>query len=244
MLSVTDHQMAEYGDQTTSYAQYGSNTTEHLLADSGAPSWREMSDRCGIIMDGPVNPPWPSMLSGRQNFTEPTIPTPLPRFPSATSETLNLERNVGKRKKPAAEPPTQRKLAPKGFKAASDTGTSPSLSSTSGPKRPRRDSNTTRQSGSFSYSEIQTHNVTGTTTNTTPYPSANQAQNSGLLRACGPHTPPDLFQAYSALCVVVEFCKQQPPEYLEHGEAVVLGMLKERLKARRCATQHGKGEQG
>jgi hypothetical protein len=235
--------MAEYGDQTTSYAQYGSNTTKHLLADSGVPSWREMSDRCGIIMDGPVHPPWPSMLSGRQSFTESTIPTPLPRFPSTTSETFNLQENVGKRKKAAAAPPTQRKLAPKGFKAASDTGSSQSLSSTSGPKRPRRDSNTTRQSESFSYSEIQTHNVTDKTTNTTPYSSANQVQNSGLLLARGSHTPPDLFQAYSALRVVVKFCKQQPPGYLEYEDAVVLGKLEERLNARIRAIQHGEGEQ-
>lgn len=150
---------------------------------------------------------------------------------------------VGNGRRLVAAPRTQRKLAPKDINAGSDTGSSHFLSITSGAKRLRRDSTSTCQNEPFNNSQIETRNGNNTTQNTTPYSSATRTQNSGLLLARGSHTPPDLFQAYSALCVVVDFCEQQPPGYLEYKDAVALGKWKERLKARTRAIQHGEGEQ-
>jgi hypothetical protein len=135
----------------------------------------------------------------------------LPRFPSTTSRILYPQENVHKRKKSVAAPPAQRKLAPKDVNAVSDTGSSQSLSITLGAKRSRRNPTSTCQNEPLNSSQIETRNGDNTTKNTTPYSSATQTPNSGLLVARGSNTPPDLFQAYSALCVVDEFCKQQPP---------------------------------
>lgn len=227
--------MENLRNQIAPYVQHVSETTGYLPADANSGVPHELEIRIPV--------PWPSMLNSQQNPAESTRPMPL-SYPSSTvSKSLHRPGKVGNGRRLVAAPRTQRKLAPKDINAGSDTGSSHFLSITSGAKRLRRDSTSTCQNEPFNNSQIETRNGNNTTQNTTPYSSATRTQNSGLLLARGSHTPPDLFQAYSALCVVVDFCEQQPPGYLEYKDAVALGKWKERLKARTRAIQHGEGEQ-
>jgi hypothetical protein len=225
--------MGDHRNQTTPHVHHVSKITECPPANPGAPYQLEI----------PMLVPWPSMLDSWQNLAGSTISMPLPYSPSTVSKSLHPLEKFRKRKQPVVGAPNLRRLAPKATQGASDLESSQSCSIKSGAKSSKRDSTFTCQNKRFDCSEIQTRNGHNTTTNSTPYPYA-QAHNSGPLLACGSHTPPNLFQAYDALCVVVEFCTQQPPGYLEHKEAVLLGTLKEKLNAKRHATQHGEMGRG
>jgi hypothetical protein len=226
--------MGDHSNETTPYVHHVSKITGYPPANPEAPHQLEV----------PMLVPWPSMLNSWRDLAGSTSSMPLPHSPSTVNESLHPSDNSRKRKQPVIGAPNLRRLAPKATQGALGLGSSQSRSDTLGTKHSKPESTWAHGGEPVNYLKSQTRNGIDIETDSTSYSSVTRTLDSGPQLACKPHKPPDLFQAYSALCVVVDFFAQQPPGCLEHRDAVTLGALKERLNAKRRATQHSERKQG